>query len=63
MLYEVITLDHRLALLRFHQVDRLLADHAADRAFGAVNVDPLPRHQVGVDAADRGEVEISYNFV
>jgi hypothetical protein len=38
-------------------VNRFFADHPQHRTGSAVHQHPLTRHQVGIDAADRREVE------
>src|SRR5262249_47579657 len=49
-----------LSLLGIHQVDRLLADHAEDRAMlGRVDVDPLADYDIRIVSTNRAEEDIT----
>ena len=58
--YEQVVQDGLApALVVFHQVDRLLADDAEQRAVGGVDVDALADGDVGVMPADGAEVDVA----
>ncbi len=52
---QVLELGRLLALLVLEQVDRLLADHAGDRALARGDLDPLADEDHRVPAADAAE--------
>ena len=54
---EVFDLGDLFPIVLVHEVDRLLADHAGDRALPAQQTHPLPHEDLVVPAADGVEAE------